>query len=45
MTPWLVRELAKVGFPVVCMDARAAADAVKRRWQTCCGLGGTARCM
>src|SRR5262249_15548036 len=22
MTPWLVRELAKVGFPVVCMDAR-----------------------
>src|SRR6516165_3604083 len=28
MTPWLVRELAKVGFPVVCMDARAAADAV-----------------
>jgi transposase len=31
MTPWLVRELAKVGFPVVCMDARAAADAVKSR--------------
>jgi hypothetical protein len=26
-----VRELAKVGFPVVCMDARAAADAVKSR--------------
>jgi transposase len=24
MTPWLARELAKVGFPVVCMDARAA---------------------
>jgi transposase len=56
MTPWLVRELAKVGFPVVCMDARAAADAVKSRrvksdgrmpmrWQRCCGLGGTARCM
>src|SRR6516162_10185697 len=22
MTPWLARELAKVGFPVVCMDAR-----------------------
>ena len=31
MTPWLARELAKVGFPVVCMDARAAADAVKSR--------------
>jgi len=31
MTPWLVRELAKVGFPMVCMDARAAADAVKSR--------------
>ena len=30
-TPWLARELAKVGFPVVCMDARAAADAVKSR--------------
>jgi len=29
MTPWLVRELAKVGFPVMCMDVRAAADAVK----------------
>jgi transposase len=33
MTPWLARELAKVGFPMVCMDARAATDAVKsRRW-------------
>jgi transposase len=31
MTPWLARELAKVGFPVVCMDARAAADAVRSR--------------
>src|SRR5262249_31104328 len=31
MTPWLVRELAKVGFPVVCMDARAAAGAGKSR--------------
>lgn len=31
MTPWLARELAKVGFPVVCMDARGAADAVKSR--------------
>ena len=31
MTPWLVRELAKVGFPTVCMDARAAADAIKSR--------------
>src|SRR6516162_8508443 len=29
MTPWLARELAKGGFPVVCMDARAAADAVR----------------
>ena len=57
MTPWLARELAKAGFPVVCMDARAAADAVEKqageirtrrmpmRWQRCCGLGGTARCM
>src|SRR5438128_1610480 len=25
------RELAKAGFPVVCMDARVAADAVKSR--------------
>src|SRR5262249_56933751 len=31
MTPWLARELAKAGFPVVCMDARAAADAVRSR--------------
>jgi transposase len=31
MTPWLARELAKVGFSVVCMDARAAAHAVKSR--------------
>jgi len=31
MTPWLARELAKVGFPVVWMDARAAADAVRSR--------------
>ena len=31
MTPWLVRELTKLGFPVVCMDARAAANAVKSR--------------
>src|SRR5262249_58816295 len=31
MTPWLARELAKVGFPMVCMDARAAADAVRSR--------------
>src|SRR5262249_44781441 len=39
MTPWLARELAKAGFPVVCMDARAAADAVKsRRGET--GKGG-----
>src|SRR5262244_133116 len=55
MTPWLARELAKAGFPVVCMDARAAAEAVKSRRvksdkanayaQRCCGLGGTARCM
>src|SRR6516162_4259110 len=48
MTPWLARELAKVGFPVVCMDARAAADAVKlactrfRRHRVRCfdGTGG-----
>jgi transposase len=31
MIPGLARELAKVGFSVVCMDARAAADAVKSR--------------
>src|SRR5262249_41662076 len=31
MAPWLARELAKVGFSVVCMDARAAAHAVKSR--------------
>src|SRR5262245_58373587 len=31
MTPWLARELAKAGFPVVCMDGRAAADAVRGR--------------
>lgn len=31
VTPWLARELGKAGFPVVCMDARAAADAVKGR--------------
>ena len=28
-TPWLACELAKAGFSVACMDARAAADAVK----------------
>src|SRR5262249_60235031 len=43
MTPWLVRELAKVGFPVVCMDARAAADAIKsRRGETGKGKGPAA---
>src|SRR5438132_529737 len=31
MSPWLARELARAGLPVVCMDARAAADAVKSR--------------
>lgn len=31
LSPWLARELARLGFPVVCMDARAAADAVKSR--------------
>ena len=31
MSPWLARELAGLGFAVVCMDARRAADAVKSR--------------
>lgn len=31
LSPWLARELARLGLPVVCMDARAAADAVKAR--------------
>ena len=31
MSPWLARELARLGFAVVCMDARWAADAVRSR--------------
>ena len=31
LSPWLARELAALGLPVVCMDARRAADAVKAR--------------
>ena len=31
MTPWLYHELKGLGFPVVCMDARRAADALKAR--------------
>lgn len=31
LSPWLARELARLGLPVVCMDARAAADAIKGR--------------
>jgi transposase len=31
MSPWLARGLGAKGFPVVCMDARRAADAVKSR--------------
>ena len=31
MSPWLARGLFVLGFPVVCMDARRAADAVKSR--------------
>jgi transposase len=31
MSPWLARGLGVLGFPVVCMDARRAADAVKSR--------------
>jgi transposase len=54
MTPWLVRELAKVGYPVVWMDARAAADAVQeptgaritspRRWRLPKWATGSGRC-
>ena len=29
LSPWLARELMRRGLPVVCMDARRAADAVK----------------
>src|SRR5262249_8931003 len=33
MTPWLGRELAKVGFPTMCMDARAAlAEMLRTGW-------------
>jgi len=31
MSPWLARKLGGLGFLVVCMDARRAADAVKSR--------------
>jgi transposase len=31
MSPWLARGLRGFGFPVVCMDARRAADAIKSR--------------
>ncbi len=31
MSPWLARGLAVLGVPVICMDARRAADAVKSR--------------
>lgn len=31
MTPWLYHELKGLGFPVVCMDARRAAGALKAR--------------
>jgi len=31
LSPWLARELKGRGLPVVCMDARRAADAVKAR--------------
>ncbi len=31
ITPWLYRSLKGLGLPVVCMDARRAADAVKAR--------------
>ena len=30
-TPYLHRALAAIGYPMVCMDARRAADAIKRR--------------
>ena len=31
MSPWLARALGALGFAVVCMDARRAADAIKSR--------------
>lgn len=31
LTPWLFRSLKALGLPVVCMDARRAADAIKAR--------------
>ncbi len=31
LTPWLYRALSFLGFPMVCMDARRAADAIKAR--------------
>ena len=31
LTPWLARSLRDAGFPIVMMDARCAADAIKAR--------------
>ncbi|MBO9137012.1 transposase [Rhizobium sp. B230/85] len=31
LTPWLYHELTDLGFPIICMDARQAADALKAR--------------
>ncbi|MCQ1571681.1 hypothetical protein NFO65_13160 [Neorhizobium galegae] len=31
LTPWLYHELKDLGFPIICMDARRAADALKAR--------------
>ncbi len=50
-TPHLFRSLEAIGYPMICMDARRAADAIKSRriksdkatpgrWPRCCGRAG-----
>ena len=53
-TPHLFRSLEAMGYPMICMDARRAADAIKSRriksdkgmpgrWRRCCGPAGFPR--